>query len=151
MGPDAMNTTRPAGGEREASRAEVEQTLAALDQARERTLALVAPLADAEIEAVQSPIMSPLAWDLGHIAAYEDLWLAHRYAGLELLRPELTERYDAFETPRAVRAEIALLGAAEARAYMRAVRARVAEALRRRGVGDGVVCGVVIRYGLQHT
>ena len=38
---------------------------------------------------MHSPIMSPLVWDLGHIAAYEDLWLAHRHAGLELLRAEI--------------------------------------------------------------
>ena len=56
------------------------------DEAREGTLALVAGLSDEDLERVHSPIMSPLVWDLGHIAAYEDLWLAHRHAGLELLR-----------------------------------------------------------------
>src|SRR5438132_11081600 len=137
MALDTMNTTRPACGEKEGARAEVEQTLAALDEARERTLALVAPLDDAEIERVHSPIMSPLVWDLGHIAAYEDLWLAHRHAGLELLRPQLAERYDAFETPRAVRGEIAILGAPDAREYMRAVRSRIAPALPEVGVGAG--------------
>ena len=151
MAPDTMNTTRPAGGEREGARADVEETLAALDQARERTLALVAALDDAEIEAVHSPIMSPLVWDLGHIAAYEDLWLAHRHAGLELLRPELAESYDAFETPRAVRGEIAIPGTPDAREYMRAVRSRIAPALAEVGVGDGVVCEMVIRHELQHT
>ena len=25
--------------------------------------------------------MSPLVWDLGHIAAFEDLWIAHRFGG----------------------------------------------------------------------
>jgi iron(II)-dependent oxidoreductase len=151
MAPDTMNTARPAGADKEELGAEVEQVLAGLDEARQRTLALVAPLEDAEIEAVQSPIMSPLAWDLGHIAAYEDLWLAHRYGGLELLRPELTERYDAFETPRSVRGEVAILGAAEAREYMRAVRRRVAGVLAQGGVDDGVLCEMVIRHELQHT
>ena len=98
-------------------------------QARERTLALIAGLSDEDLERVHSPIMSPLVWDLGHIAAYEDLWLAHRHAGLELLRPDLAELYDAFETPRAVRGEIEALGPAEARDYLAAVRARAAEAL----------------------
>ena len=28
-----------------------------------------------------SPLMSPLVWDLAHIAAYEDLWLVHRHGG----------------------------------------------------------------------
>ena len=70
---------------------------------------------DEDLERVHSPIMSPLVWDLGHIAAYEDLWLAQRCARrAELLRPDLAELYDAFETPRAVRGEIELLGPAEA-------------------------------------
>lgn len=128
-----------------------EQVLAALAQARERTFALVAHLSEAQLTAAHSPIMSPLAWDLGHIAAYEDLWLAHRLAGLELLRPDLAGVYDAFETPRAVRGDIEALGPADARAYMREVRERVAEALMRDGVGDGDVCEMVVRHELQHS
>jgi iron(II)-dependent oxidoreductase len=128
-----------------------EQLLRALDEARARTLALVAHLDDEQLERVHSPIMSPLAWDLGHIAAYEDLWLAHRHAGLALLRPDLAELYDAFETPRAVRGEIEALGPSDARAYLRAVRARTAEVMPRVGVGDGTVGEMVVRHELQHS
>ena len=53
----------------------------ALSEARERTLAIVAPYDDHDMERVTSPLMSPLVWDLAHIAAYEDLWLAHRHGG----------------------------------------------------------------------
>ena len=108
-------------------------------------------LDDEALMKVHSPIMSPLVWDLGHIAAYEDLWLGHRLGGLALLKPELAELYDAFETPRAVRGEIAALGAAEAFAYMREVRERVARAIAERGVGDGFVCEMVVRHELQHN
>ncbi len=128
-----------------------ERVLSALDDARERTFALVAGLTDEDLSRVHSPIMSPLAWDLGHIAAYEDLWLAHRHAGLELLRPDLAGVYDAFETPRAVRGDIEALGPDDARAYMREVRERAAEVLVRRGAGDGSVCEMVIRHELQHS
>ncbi len=128
-----------------------EQALGALSETRERTLALVAHLTDEDLSRVHSPIMSPLAWDLGHIAAYEDLWLAHRHAGLRLLRPELAGVYDAFETPRAVRGDAEALGPDDARAYMREVRERAAEALVRRGAGDGCVCEMVIRHELQHS
>src|ERR671937_2469471 len=101
----------------------------ALAQTRDRTLALVAHLDDAELERQVDPIMSPLVWDLAHIAAYEDLWLIHRFAGEPLLRPDLAARYDAFETPRAVRGEIELLDTAGAREYLAAVRQRVLETL----------------------
>jgi iron(II)-dependent oxidoreductase len=125
--------------------------LRALAQTRERTLALVEHLSDAELERQHSPIMSPLVWDLAHIAAYEDLWLAHRHAGLPLLRPQLAELYDAFETPRAVRGEIELLDAGEAREYMRDVSERTAAAIERHGVGKGLIHEMVVRHELQHT
>jgi gamma-glutamyl hercynylcysteine S-oxide synthase len=130
---------------------EAAQLLRALDEARARTLALVAHLDDEQLERVYSPIMSPLAWDLGHIAAYEDLWLANRHAGLSLLRPELAELYDAFETPRAVRGEIEALAPSDAHAYLRAVRGRTAEVISRVGVGDGMVGEMVVRHELQHS
>lgn len=125
--------------------------LSELEQARRGTLALVASLSDSDLERVHSPIMSPLVWDLGHIAAYEDLWLAHRHGGLELLRPDLADCYDAFETPRAVRGEIEALGVADARAYLEEVSARTSEVISRRGLGDGVVCEMVLRHELQHS
>jgi gamma-glutamyl hercynylcysteine S-oxide synthase len=127
------------------------QALADLQWARAQTLALVAELSDQDLERVHSPIMSPLAWDLGHISAYEDLWLAHRHGGMPLLRGDLADAYDAFETPRAVRGEIDALGAADARIYMEAVRARTAETIARQGIGDGVVCEMVLRHELQHS
>ena len=51
----------------------------ALADARERTLALVAPLSDADVESQHTEIMSPLVGP-AHIAAYEG-WLVHRHAG----------------------------------------------------------------------
>ena len=77
-----------------------------LADARERTLALVAGLSDADVETAHSALMSPLVWDLAHIAAYEDLWIACRHGGGDLLQPELAAMYDAFETPRAVRGDL---------------------------------------------
>ncbi|HEY2719404.1 MAG TPA: SUMF1/EgtB/PvdO family nonheme iron enzyme [Solirubrobacteraceae bacterium] len=142
MATDALNSSRASAG--------VAQVLDGLEYARARTFALVAHLDDEQLERVHSPIMSPLVWDLGHIAAYEDLWLAHRLGGLELMRPDLAALYDAFETPRAVRGDIETLGPAQARDYLAAVRARTAQALAEHGVDDGVVCEMVIRHELQH-
>src|SRR5579875_3420755 len=143
----AEKTRSPSPG----SRADVAQVLRAMRAARERTLALVGELSDEQLELVHSPIMSPLAWDLAHIAAYEDLWLAHRYGGLPLLRADLADVYDAFETPRAVRGEVDALAPAAAREYLAQVSARTAEVLESRGAGDGVLCEMVLRHELQHT
>jgi len=130
---------------------DAESVLAAFDEARAQTLALVAHLPDAVLEAQHSPIMSPLVWDLAHIAAYEDLWICHRHGGRELLRADLAAVYDAFETPRAVRGEVELLDAPAAREYLASVRARTAEVLESDGPGDGVLCEMVLRHELQHT
>src|SRR3984957_15068996 len=127
-----------------------EQMLVAMDDARRDTLALVAPIGEEDLKGVHSPIMSPLAWDLGHIAAYEDLWLGPRYGGLELLRPDLANLYDAFETPRKIRGEIDALAPEDAKAYMTEVSARVAELICERGIDDGVLCEMVLRHELQH-
>jgi iron(II)-dependent oxidoreductase len=130
---------------------DAEQVLAALDEAREGTLSLIAGIADEQLEAVHSPIMSPLVWDLGHIAAYEDLWIGQRHGGLELLRGELAALYDAFETPRAVRGEIETLGPAEAREYLLEVRERTRSVIAQRGGGDGQILEMVLRHELQHA
>jgi gamma-glutamyl hercynylcysteine S-oxide synthase len=117
----------------------------ALADARERTLALVAPLSDADVESQHTEIMSPLVWDLAHIAAYEELWLVHRQAGEPLSRPELAAMYDAFETPRAVRGDLPLLNRAQAVQYLKQVRARVL------AHGDrGFLHELVLRHEHQH-
>ncbi len=113
---------------------------------RVRTLALVAHLGDPELERPVSAILSPLTWDLGHIAAYEDLWINQRLAGRPLLRPRLAEAYDAFETPRSRRGDLELPRGDEVRAYLAEVRARALAA----PVGDGLIHELVLRHELQH-
>jgi iron(II)-dependent oxidoreductase len=127
------------------------EAVQALTEARERTLKLVASVGEADLERVHSPLMSPLVWDLGHIAAYEDLWLVHRFAGRPLLRAELVEVYDAFETPRAERGDLPFLRPAPAREYLEAVRARTLAAIATDGIGDGVLHELVIRHEHQHN
>ncbi len=117
-----------------------------LEEARAQTLALVEGVSDADLERVHSPLMSPLVWDLGHIAAFEDLWLAHRRGGLPLLRADLADVYDAFETPRARRGELPYLRRADALEYLEAVRARVG------GLGLGEpYAELVARHERQHA
>src|SRR2546423_7665468 len=107
--PSTLRAEEPAG---------TDDVLQALDEARERTLALVANVSDDDLQRVHSALMSPLVWDLGHIAAFEDLWLVHRFGERPLLREDLADVYDAFETPRAKRGDLPLLDPDAARAYL---------------------------------
>jgi iron(II)-dependent oxidoreductase len=123
--------------------------IAALEQTRARTLALVANVSDDDLERVHSALMSPLVWDLGHIAAFEDLWLVHRFGERALLREDLAEVYDAFETPRAKRGDLPLLRADAAREYLAEVRERTLEVIDERGIGEPHE--MVVRHECQHN
>jgi gamma-glutamyl hercynylcysteine S-oxide synthase len=122
----------------------------ALQEARERTRALVASVSDDDLERVHSPLMSPLVWDLAHIAAYEDLWVVHRFGEQPLLREDLADLYDAFETPRSERGDLPLLGPAAARTYLDEVRGRTLDVIEQRGIGDGTLHELVLRHEQQH-
>jgi gamma-glutamyl hercynylcysteine S-oxide synthase len=100
-----------------------------LEEARRRTLQLLAPLSDEQLNRVYSQILSPLAWDLGHIANFEELWLVQTVGGREPLRGELGRLYDAIENPRAIRNELPILRGVELRAYLEDVRARALDVL----------------------
>jgi gamma-glutamyl hercynylcysteine S-oxide synthase len=121
----------------------------ALAEARERTLGLVAAVSEEDLEKVHSTLMSPLVWDLGHIAAFEDLWLVHRFGGKPLLRDDLADVYDAFETPRAGRGELPFLPPDAAREYLEEVRARTLETIDERGTAN--VHEMVLRHEHQHN
>src|SRR5437764_12337556 len=99
--PSTLRAEEPAG---------TDDVLQALNEARERTMALVASVSDEDLERVHSTLMSPLVWDLGHIAAFEDLWLVHRFGKRPMLRPDMVDVYDAMETPRAGRGDLPFLG-----------------------------------------
>jgi len=118
-----------------------------LEDARERTLRLVEPVSDDALDRVHDPLMSPLVWDLGHIAAFEDLWVC-RETGAALMREDLAAVYDAFETPRAERGALEYLRRSDALAYMAAVRERTLAAL------DDVspfVCEMLVQHEHQHN
>jgi len=133
---------------------------AALAEARERTLALVEPLDDEQLNRVWAPILSPLAWDLGHIANFEELWLVQRIGGREPLRGELGRFYDAIENPRKERGKLPILRDEELRAYMADVRERTLDVLEGVDVGpdvedpllrDGFVYELLLAHELQHN
>ncbi len=136
------------------------QSIAALlGEARERTLALIGPLGDELLNRTYSDLLSPLAWDLGHIANFEELWLVQRVGGRAPLHGELGQYYDAIENPRRERGELPILHDAELRAYMSEVRERTLEVLDGVDIGpdaedrllrDGFVYEMLIAHELQH-
>jgi iron(II)-dependent oxidoreductase len=126
-----------------------ERLRALLEEARERTLLLIDPIATEDLERVHSTLMSPLVWDLGHIAAFEDLWLCHRAGGLEPVHPELMDVYDAAETPRASRGELPYLRHDESLDYLATVRERAFGVLD--SAGPSAIWEMVLQHEHQHN
>jgi iron(II)-dependent oxidoreductase len=130
-----------------------------LAEARARTLALIRPLGDELLNRVYSPLLSPLAWDLGHIANFEELWLVQTVGGRPPLHGELRTFYDAIENPRRERGELPILRDEELQAYMAEVRERTLEVLDGVDVGpdapdpllrEGFVYEMLVAHELQH-
>src|SRR6202046_1156069 len=121
-----MSSGRPTGGIPVTENDALQERIAAeLIAARARTAALTSAVDEADLVKQHSPLMSPLVWDLAHIANQEELWLLREVGGRDPLHPEIDPIYDAFEHPRAERPTLPLLAPDEARGYGHAVRGRV--------------------------
>ena len=148
-----MTTIQPAAPAAEAADEALRGALAAeLAEARSRTLGLMATLSDEDLHLQHDPLMSPVLWDLGHIAAFEDLWLTRNLSG-HVEFSEMPGLYNPFERPRRVRGTLALPGLSEARATMDEIRARALARLRTADFHHGPQLlrgGYVYRMVLQH-
>ncbi len=128
----------------------------ALEAARDRTRAVLGLVDDAALVAQHSTLMSPLVWDLAHVANYEEQWLVRALGGPPL-RPDIDHLYDAFEQPRAGRVALPLLDPAEAWAYADEVRTATLDLLGRCDPDDPdplrrhhFVHGMVAQHEQQH-
>ena len=83
---------------------------AGLQRVRRRTLDLIDALDDERLHRQVLPILSPIAWDLAHVAEFEEMWLVRTVDALVSgadpsgLHPE----YDAIQTPRSERGRLSL-------------------------------------------
>jgi iron(II)-dependent oxidoreductase len=124
--------------------------------ARDRTTLLTTSVDEPDLVKQHSPLMSPLVWDLAHIANQEELWLLREVGGTEPMRPEIDPLYDAFEHPRANRPALPLLAPGEARGYGHEVRGRVFDLLERTRFGGsrlldgGFAFGMIAQHEQQH-
>lgn len=123
---------------------------------RARSAALTDALDDAELVRQHSRIMSPLVWDFAHIGNQEELWLVRDVGGLEPVRADIDDLYDAFKQPRADRPGLPLLNPAETRKYVGEVRGKVVDLLERtplegrRLVAHGFAFGMILQHEQQH-
>ncbi len=138
------------------SRTDPEVIADRLLEARARTLLLVAPLSDEDLQAQHDPLMSPILWDLGHIAHFEELWLTQNLDGL-IEFVEMPGLYNPFEHPRSTRGALSLPGLERCREIMDEIRGRVLARLVTVDFGaanpllrDGFAYQMVLQHEYQH-
>src|SRR5205823_3000975 len=129
---------------------------AELERTRGRTTVLTDAVDGGDLVKQHSPLMSPLVWDLAHVGNQEELWLVRDVGGLEPVRCDIDNLYDAFKNPRRDRPSLPLLSPDEARAYNHTVRNKVLDILDRtplsgrRLVDDGFAFGMIVQHEQQH-
>src|SRR6184192_4203528 len=106
------------------------QLAALVRDARDRTLNLVADLADDQLLGPRLPIVNPLRWEIAHVAWFQEKWVLRHAAGQAPLRPDTDALYDSMAVPHDTRWGLPLYSRDETLAYLRSVRDHVLERLR---------------------
>jgi iron(II)-dependent oxidoreductase len=101
--------------------------------------------------------MSPIIWDVGHIAHFEELWLTQNLDG-PIEFSEMPGMYNPFEHPRATRAALALPTLDEIKQRLAEIRSRVLDRLatvefddRNPLLRDAYVYHMVLQHEYQHN
>ncbi|MEN8239685.1 MAG: DinB family protein, partial [Actinomycetota bacterium] len=128
-----------------------------LVRTRRRTFVMTETLTDDDLHLQYSPLMSPLVWDMGHIANFEEFWLLRELGGRRAHDADRDGMYNPFDNPRWVRSELPLLDRGEATEYLDEVRHDVDTLLVRSDfidgptlVRDGYVFEMVVQHEAQH-
>ena len=128
-----------------------------LTEARERTFLLISGLSDEDLHRQHDPLMSPIIWDVGHIAHFEELWLTQNLDG-PIEFSEMPGTYNPFEHPRATRASLALPTLAQMTERLTEIRSRVFDRLESLEwndanplLRDGYVYNMVLQHEYQHN
>ena len=128
-----------------------------LEEARNRTLLLTDGLSDEELHRQHDPLMSPIIWDIGHIAHFEELWLTRNLEG-PIEFSEMPGLYNPFEHPRATRAALPIPPLDQMLTRLSDIRERVLERLATIDLDDdnpllagGYVYDMVLQHEYQHN
>ncbi len=128
-----------------------------LAEARQRTLLLVQDLSDEDTHRQHDPLMSPILWDVGHIAHFEELWLTRNLDG-PIEFSEMPGMFNPFEHPRASRASLPIPSFSDMIGRLSEIRERVLERLETIDFDDdnpllagGYVYQMVLQHEYQHN
>jgi iron(II)-dependent oxidoreductase len=137
---------------------DLKQRIAAdLQEARERTHQLLAPVDDERLVTQHDPILSPPIWDYGHVGVFEELWLVQKLSGARPMDEWLMNAYNPFDNPRPLRGRMKLMDRPQTLAYLDRVRSRVLGLLEEVDLADsdpllrnGFVYDLIVQHEHQH-
>ncbi len=132
--------------------------LALLEETRQRTLRLIEPLSEDDLRRQHDPLMSPIIWDLGHIAHFEEVWLVENIDGDVTGSEGLRGVYNPFENPRSVRDDLSLPERDECLDYLARVRETVVRRIQTLDLAadtpllrEGFGFNLVLQHEYQHN
>src|SRR6266436_8817733 len=96
-----------------------------LNEARERTLALVADLDDEQMIGPRLNIVNPLRWEIGHIAWFQEYWILRQMHGRAPMLAGGDSLYDSARVAHETRWDLPLPSKAETITYMQGVLEQV--------------------------
>jgi iron(II)-dependent oxidoreductase len=102
-----------------------------IPEARQRTFDLVADLADEQLLGPRLAIVNPLRWEIAHVAWFQEQWVLRHALGEPPIRADGDALYDSSAVAHDTRWDLPLPSRADSLAYMREVRDRVLDRLRR--------------------
>ncbi len=119
-----------------------------LNDARQRTLALVEGLDQQQILGPKLDIVNPLLWEIGHVAYFYELWTLRYLDGAPPLLANADALYDSITIAHKDRWDLPLLSLAETKIYMQQVSEAVIERLKPDTVSKKDI--YLTRYALFH-
>jgi len=126
--------------------------IAALRDARQRTLALISDLNEEQLTVPLLPIINPIVWEIGHVGWFQEKWVLRHTRG----RPPVIGNADALWDSAAVahdrRWNLPLLSMMDTRAYLASVLDRIIEGLDSRPPGgdEAYFCWLSIMHEDMH-
>jgi iron(II)-dependent oxidoreductase len=107
--------------------AKTKEILGRLQEARSRTLELVADLDDQQMMGPRLRIVNPLRWEIGHVGYFQEFWCVRHFRDRRAIMKEADALYDSARIAHDSRWDLPLPSISETKLYMQQVLDLVVE------------------------